>query len=363
MMKAISLFSSGGIGELLLNELGVNVICANEIIEKRAKFYKEIHGDHMVTGDIRDEKVCKRIKEACDLNDPDLLIATPPCQGFSTLGKNKNNDDFLLDERNYLIFDIVSLVKYHNFKFVLIENVARFLDLKMPRNGEILEIIDVLKEELGLKYSIDFKVLNAKDHKVPQTRPRSFIKLKRKDLDTVSWEWPKKHSEITLRDSIGHLPSLEAGESSDYHPLHYAKEHNERDIMAMKHTPEGRSAMKNLIHFPKRKDGQKISGFHNTYKRMSWDHPAHARTTNSGNIGSHNNVHPGRALKNGTYSDARVLTLLETFIVTGIPANLNLPNWASDAFIRTLIGEAVPPPLMKEVLKPLLDEFKQISRK
>ena len=36
---------------------------------------------------------------------------------------------------------------------------------------------------------IDFKVLNAKDHKVPQTRPRSFIKLKRKDLETVSWQF------------------------------------------------------------------------------------------------------------------------------------------------------------------------------
>lgn len=362
-MKAVSLFSSGGIGELLLKDLGIDVVCANELIAKRANFYREIHGDHIITGDIRDESVITQILNACDLHNPDLLIATPPCQGFSTLGKNKSNDDFLLDERNYLIFDIISLIKSQNFKFVLIENVARFLDLKMPRNGEIIDIIEVIKEELGASYKIQYDVLNAKDHLVPQTRPRSFIKLIHKDLPLVKWAWPPKSPEISLRQSIGFLPSLESGEISDYHPLHFAKQHNERDIQAMKHTPEGKSAMKNEVHYPKRKDGKRISGFHNTYKRMSWDHPAHARTTNSGNIGSHNNVHPGRKLEDGTYSDARVLTLLETFIVTGIPQNLEIPDWASDAFIRTLIGEAVPPPLMREVLNPLVNEFKEISKK
>ena len=362
-MIAVSLFSSGGIGEILLKELGIDVVCANELIAKRADFYKEIHGDHIVTGDIRDESVITQIKDSCELHKPDLLIATPPCQGFSTLGKNKNNEDFLLDQRNYLIFDIISLIKSQNFKFVLIENVARFLDLKMPRNGEIIDIIEVIKEELGTSYLIQYEVLNAKDHFVPQTRPRSFIKLVHRDYSLIKWEWPSKQTEITLRQSIGFLPSLEAGESSNYHPLHYAKQHNERDILAMKHTPEGKSAMKNAKYYPKRKDGKKISGFHNTYKRMSWDHPAHARTTNSGNIGSHNNVHPGRMLKDGTYSDARVLTLLETFIVTGIPQDLVIPVWASDAFIRTLIGEAVPPPLMREVLKPLINEFREIHKK
>ena len=163
-MIAVSLFSSGGIGEILLKELGIDVVCANELIAKRADFYREIHGDHIVTGDIRDESVITQIKDSCELHKPDLLIATPPCQGFSTLGKNKNNEDFLLDQRNYLIFDIISLIKSQNFKFVLIENVARFLDLKMPRNGEIIDIIEVIKEELGTSYLIQYEVLNAKDH-------------------------------------------------------------------------------------------------------------------------------------------------------------------------------------------------------
>ncbi len=151
-------------------------------------------------------------------------------------------------------------------------------------------------------------------------------------------------------EAIGHLPSLEAGEKSQI-KHHVAKNHNARDIEAMRYTPEGQSALKNEIHYPKKADGSRISGFHNTYKRMRWSEPAKARTTNSGNIGSHNNVHPGRNQNNGTFSDARVLTLLETFIVSSLPENWNFPTWASDSFIRTMIGEAIPPLMCKKIIE------------
>ena len=169
----------------------------------------------------------------------------------------------------------------------------------------------------------------------------------------LAWPDPKKSNKIiTLNDCIGHLPSLESGQDSGI-KHHFAKKHNDRDILALKHTPEGKSALLNKIHYPKREDGKKISGFHNTYKRMNWNEPAKARTTNCGNIGSHNNVHPGRKLKNGTYSDARVLTLLETFIVSSIPENIDLPDWASDAFIRKMVGEAIPPLMCKKILETI----------
>jgi DNA (cytosine-5)-methyltransferase 1 len=41
----------------------------------------------------------------------------------------------------------------------------------------------------------------------------------------------------------------------------------------------------------------------------------------NGAISSQNNVHPGRKLPNGTYSDARVLTIYELMLLTGIPKN------------------------------------------
>ena len=81
--------------------------------------------------------------------------------------------------------------------------------------------------------------------------------------------------------------------------------------------------------------------------------PCHARTTNNGNIGSHNNVHPGRPMNDGTYSDARVLTIRELMIVSSIPLDWNIPKWASDTLIRKVIGESVPPLLMKKVVETI----------
>ena len=63
------------------------------------------------------------------------------------------------------------------------------------------------------------------------------------------------------------------------------------------------------------KNGRKIKGYNTTYKRIEWDKPAPTITMCNGGISSQNNVHPGRLQKDGTYSDARVLTLRELFIL------------------------------------------------
>ena len=55
-------------------------------------------------------------------------------------------------------------------------------------------------------------------------------------------------------------------------------------------------------------------------------------------------------MADGTYSDPRVLSLLETFIVSSIPSDISFPKDATETFIRTIIGESVPPKLMKKVI-------------
>ena len=85
---------------------------------------------------------------------------------------------------------------------------------------------------------------------------------------------------------------------------------------------------------------------------MTWDQPAPARTTYSGSVSSHNNVHPGTLLDDGTYSDPRVLSLLETFLVSSISPDIEFPKGVSETFIRTLIGEAVPPRLLERICFP-----------
>lgn len=345
-IKAVSLCTSAGIGELLLDDLNIEVVVANELIEKRARVYSHFNPNtKMIQGDLTEERIKLGIIEHIS-PDVNLLLATPPCQGLSSLGKNKNQSHFEEDARNFIIFDIMDIIDIGNFDYILIENVPKFLDMYFPYKGEFFSLTEILNDKYGNEYHIDSRILNAKDYGISQTRPRAIIKMFKKHL---SWDWPETEKEITLREAIGHLPSLESGEDSGI-PWHYAKEENERAVLALKHTPTGKSALKNEIYYPKKKDGSRITGFHNTFKRMTWDQPAHARTTYCGSMSSHNNVHPGYRKADGTYSDARVLTLLETFLVSSIPSDINFPDWCTDNFIRTLIGESIPPLMLKKII-------------
>lgn len=343
-MKGVSLFSSAGIAETYFQESGIDIVTACELVPRRSELYQWFYPEcKMINGDITDESVFDKVKNIALKEDCKFLIATPPCQGMSSLGKK----DYSNDKRNYLIFYAMDMIDACDFDYILIENVPKFLQLYFPYKGELRLLIDIFKDKYGDRYNIDSFVLNAKDYGVPQSRPRGFMRVWKKGL---KWAKPEAQKEITLREAIGDLPSLESGEKSDI-KWHFAKQHNERETLAMSHTQEGKSAMVNPVYYPKKSNGERIKGFHNTYKRMKWDEPCPARAMNNGNIGGHNNVHPGRVRKDGTVSDARVLTLRELFIVSSLPADLDLPDWCTDTLIRTAIGEAIPPKFSQNIIK------------
>lgn len=349
-IKAISVFSSAGIGELLLKNTNVEVVAANELLPKRAECYSHFYPNtDMYCGDITLEETQDYMVSAAQKSGAKMLIATPPCQGLSTLGKNKKQIHYEKDKRNYLILSALNIIDRCNFDYVLIENVPTFLEMYFPYENDYFKLEEILNKKYSSKYKIEARVLNAKDYGICQSRPRAIIKMYKPDK---KWSWPSEEQEITLREAIGYLPSLESGESSDI-PWHFAKKHNERAVLALKHTPTGKSAIANEVYYPKKEDGTRIKGFHNTFKRMDWDQPCPTRTTFSGSMSSHNNVHPGRLLPDGTYSDARVLTLLETFIVSSIPEDIDFPKDSTDTFIRTVIGESIPPKLMMKVIEKI----------
>ena len=346
-MKAISLFSSAGIGELRMPQ-NIDVILANELLERRAKCYSFLHpNSRMLNGDITDSMIKEEIIKTAHSSQAKLLLATPPCQGLSTLGKNKVQDQYIQDRRNFLILEVLDIIDACDFDYILIENVPKFIEMYFPFEDGFYQLEQILNRKYSDKYVVEVKVLNAKDYGIAQSRPRAITKLYKKGL---KWGWPQTENEITLEEAIGHLPSLEAGQDSGI-KWHKAKPEVERLVLAMKHTPQGKSAIANPVYYPKKEDGTRIKGFHNTFKRMVWDQPCPARTTYSGSLSSHNNVHPGRLLADGTYSDARVLTLLETFIVSSIPEDIVFPNNATDNFIRTIIGEAIPPRLLERIIQ------------
>lgn len=348
-LKTVSLFSSAGIGELRLPDF-VDVVVANELLKPRAECYRHFYPNtNMICGDITNDSIKEEIIRIANAEQCSFLIATPPCQGLSTLGKNKGQAQFEADRRNFLILEALDIIDRSNFEYILIENVPKFIEMYFPYKGEYHKLEEILKMKYHEFYNIDIRVLNAKDYGISQSRPRAIIKMWKKGLH---WAWPMQEKEITLKEAIGHLPSLEPGEDSGI-PWHIAKPHNPRSVLAMRHTPPGKSAIANEVYYPKKEDGTRIKGFHNTFKRMVWDEPCPARTTYCGSISSHNNVHPGHLLPDGTYSDPRVLTLLETFIVSSIPEDIVFPDGTTDTFIRTVIGEAIPPRLMERIVEQI----------
>ena len=350
-LTGVSLFASCGIAETYLWDIGINILLSNEIIERRAELYRKIYPEtKVIPGDICDKDIFDEINEFVSDKEIDFLLATPPCQGVSLVGKNKSNEEMLKDKRNFLIFKVVEFIDIHQPNYILIENVPRFLKLLLPYKNRFSKVLEILDEEFSEKYVIDAKVLNAKDYGVPQSRPRAIIKMYKKGL---SWPWPQKQKEITLREAIGHLPSLEAGEKSEI-KWHFARNHTKEHIMWMRHTPEGKSAFENEFHFPRKKDGSRVRGFPATYSRMNWDKPAPTITIRNDAVSSQRNVHPGRKLKNGTYSDARVLTPYELMLLNSIPNNWNIPEDTSEILIRRCIGESVPPLLIKKICEGII---------
>ena len=83
---------------------------------------------------------------------------------------------------------------------------------------------------------------------------------------------------------------------------------------------------------------------------MNWDKPAPTITMRNDAISSQLNVHPGRKLKNGTYSDARVLTPLELMLLSSLPQDWNIPDNTPELLIRKCIGECIPPLLIKNIV-------------
>ncbi|MCL2717156.1 MAG: DNA cytosine methyltransferase [Lachnospiraceae bacterium] len=346
-LNGISLFSSCGIGETYFKEAGIDILVANELLEKRANLYKAIYPEAtVVCGDISNEDVFNKIISACP-KKIDFLLASPPCQGMSIAGKNRCQKSMESDERNYLITYIVKAIKKTNPDYILIENVPMLLKLKIKYKGKFKTILDILKYEFAEEYKVESDVVDSSNYGVPQTRLRAIIKINR--IGTT-WDWPKENeNKTTVEAVIGSLPSLEAGEKSDI-KWHFARPHSANNILWMKNTPTGKTAFSNPVFFPQKSDGTRITGYESCYRRIRWDVPAPTITIRNDCIASQRNVHPGRLLSDGTYSDARALTPLELMLLNSLPTDWNIPDDTPELLIRQCIGESIPPLMLKEIV-------------
>jgi len=374
-MKIISLFANIGVAEAYLEKIGFKVVLANESLKRRADLYSKIYPKtKMICGDFVNKEIFQSLIKESKKEKIDIVMATPPCQGMSTAGQQKEDD-----KRNSLIIPTIDFILKVAPKYVFIENVPLFLNTKIYIKKQRVLIKDLIREKLGSKYHIEINVVDTKDYSIPQTRERAIILMTRKNVKKI-WQMPVKHRKIvTMEDAIGHLPSLDPfikdiseQEFLKFFPDFYKKKneglkfskwnrpphHLKRQVIAMMHTPSGKSAFNNMKFPPIKGNGDKVKGFLNTYKRQEWNRPAYTITMDNVKISSQNNVHPGRLLKKNSqdtniYSDARALTVYELMLLMTLPNHWTIPENTSEAFLRRLIGEGVPPLLIKSIFQKL----------
>lgn len=372
-LRGLSLFANVGIAEANLSSLGVEMLFANELIEQRAKFYSCVHPEtYMIQGDITNSYIRTEIVNKAIDNKINFIIATPPCQGMSEAGKRHE-----FDERNQLIYYAVDVIKRVNPEFIIIENVPTILKTKIIVNGKAMLIPDYLKSELGKNYTFnDESLIKAMDYGIPQMRERNIYLLVKKNLNIV-WNFPSKQPTVTLEKAIGNLPSIDPmlREGLDFtlskfpnfnkkkeqglsiSKWHHPPLHSWKQVEWMMHTPSGKSAIYNHVFYPQKDGGIHIIAHHNHYRRMAWDKPSRTITQNNGVISSLACVHPGRPyFENGEilYSDPRVLTIYELLIISTLPLDWSIPDWANDTFIRKVIGEGIPSKLIDILVNDLL---------
>lgn len=375
-VKVLSLFANIGVAEAYFDNIGINVVLANELIERRAELYKSIYPKtEMKIGDITNTEVQEYLIARSKELDVNVIMATPPCQGMSTAGKQDKEDI-----RNDLIIPVIKLINEINPKYAFIENVPMLFQTSIKIDDVEINIIDYIKEEVGDKYKINLYKIDTKDYSVPQTRERAIILFSRND---VAFEWiipPKDGKYVSMRDAIGNLPPLDpfirdisheelikifpdyekrAKEAKSISKWHFPPIHIKRQVEVMMHTPTGKTAFDNEPnHRPKKENGDFVKGFKNTYKRQEWDIPAYTVTMDNRKISSQNNVHPGRPIsttedKKVIYSDARALTIFELMRISSIPEDWPLPDHTPPAFLRSVIGEGIPPLFVKKVFEQL----------
>lgn len=166
-MKVVSLFSGAGGLDLGFRMAGHQILWANDLYEDAVKTYRENIGSHIVCKDII------KIKEH-DIPDCDIVIGGFPCQGFSVANTKRNEKD----ERNQLYKQLIRIIKAKKPKFFLAENVKGILTLS---HGEVFKMI--INDFSSMGYKVQYKLMNAADYGVPQTRMRVIIVGVRNDVN------------------------------------------------------------------------------------------------------------------------------------------------------------------------------------
>ncbi|MDD4029373.1 MAG: DNA cytosine methyltransferase [Caldisericia bacterium] len=378
----ISLFSSAGVGCYGFKLNNFECIVTNELLEQRLEVQRANnkckYSSGYIAGDIRLEKTQQKLFDEIsfwekneELEQVDVVFATPPCQGMSTVNYKKNDKEQI---RNSLVVQAIKIISQVHPKIFIFENVRAFMKtICTDISGDDMLIGESINRNLATQYNIYHKIINFKDYGVPSSRPRTIVIGVSRDLTDISPLdlFPTRQNEITLREAIGDFPPLEYGQKDPNDFLHFARPFPEYQLKWIVDLKEGQSAFeKPEEQQPSKidKDGNRVilkgAYMGNKYRRLVWDKPCSCIATRNDIMSSQDTIHP---------RDSRVLSIRELMRLMTIPndfmwtehdksvkvdvAELYLAN--NELNIRRCIGEAVPTQIIKDISEKIRCELER----
>ena len=353
-MKVLDLFSGCGGFSYGFQEAGYDVLLGIDNEKVALDTFKHNHKNSEVFNlDLSVEKNLEKI--ALFLNNKggvDVIIAGPPCQGFSLTG-SRNEDD----KRNELFYAVFKIAKLLNRKpkAIIIENVIGLATLYKGKAK--MEIENSFEEN---NYIYNSKVLYAPNYGVPQIRKRLFfVGL---DKKYGKFEFPKaihdKDNYVTCYDAISDLPTLEEDfgkEKLEYltKPLsNYQKNMRKKskivyNHMGTKHTDLVKSVIAQVPEGGNHKDLPKGVGDSRKFNE-AWTRYHSQKPSKTIDTGHRNHFH---------YKFNRVPSVRENARLQSFPDNFIFLGTKTQQYRQ--VGNAVPPLLGYHIanqLKEILDK-------
>lgn len=290
----------------------------------------------MIEGDITKVDPSDIRRDDLGGEDVDLLVVCAPCQPFSSQNRKRG-----VDERSRLILQAGRFAQILRPRVIFFENV--------PGLAAHSELLDELRQKLGQDYNLGHpERVDAADFGVPQRRVRCIMIATRGTMPPPLPEaTTPKGQRITVKQTIGHLLRLRAGECDPTDDLHSARRHQDialRRLAAIPKDGGSRSSLPSELELACHAS-VKASKFSDVYGRMSWDLVAPTLTTGCTDITRGRFAHP---------DDDRAITAREAALLQTFPPDYRFTGNASD--VQTQIGNAVPVKLV-EALTPT---FRQV---
>lgn len=281
-------------------------------------------------------------------NSIKVLAGCAPCQAFSTYQQgNKKNDKWKL------LYSFGKIIENTQPDVVSMENVPNLLKYD---NGQVFnDFINVLKVN---NYHVSYKIVDAKDYGVPQRRKRLILLASKFGEISLIKKTHSGKRVKTVRQAIGHLPKIHAGESYHKDKMHRARILSEINLRRIKATSEGGGWKEwddDLVLDCHKKDSGK--SYKSVYGRMTWNDVSPTLTTQCTGYGNGRFGHP---------EQDRAISLREAAILQSFPKKYHFANPDENfkpSVIEKHIGNAVPPRLGYIIAKSIKTHLEQYVNK